>query len=61
MKDRANSLHQLHKFISIEIAGASCSMIEKYSSKSSITADTAFQKDLTLQGCPNVPKRMFTP
>jgi hypothetical protein len=36
-------------------------MIEQYSSKLSITADTAFQKDLTLQGCPNVPTCLINP
>ena len=36
-------------------------MVESYSSKSSITADTAFRKDLTLQGCPNVPTRTINP
>ena len=35
-------------------------MIKSHSSKSSITADTAFQKDLTLQGCTNVPTRTYT-
>ena len=31
--------------------GVSLSMIKVLCSKSSITADTAFRKDLTLQGC----------
>ena len=32
-------------------------MIESNSSKSSITADTAFRKDLSLQGCTTLPTR----
>jgi hypothetical protein len=36
-------------------------MIKWYSSKLSITADMAFQKDLSLQGCPNIPTRLTNP
>jgi hypothetical protein len=36
-------------------------MAESYSSKSSITADTAFGKDITLQGFPNVPTCTINP
>ena len=35
------------------------SMITESIPKSSVTMDTAFRKDLTLQGCPNVLTRMF--
>jgi hypothetical protein len=36
------------------------SMITESVPKSSVTVDTAFRKDLTLQGCTTLPTRAFT-